>query len=650
MEREPPNRRPTSLKLNEQQKRNVRALQRQISRQSTSNFIDGGDNDDIVAELTKDELQLLEDVVDSFKSYNSASVEASGDEVDGVYTSKKIWKGGSVESYDAVTPEGDNFLNPARFYVHLTKEDVEALENVCIEMGEEEAFEKANKIAHHKGSHGSYSLLNGYGNKGPSYGLSVALTQQCEKIVVVKNTSTSAEPESFSNPKQDSFHLISNRRVSQNNQNNGFRSKLKHLPPKERFRQAVYLVINNPVKSPPRKMDEDFPEFWRKRGNVTWLSLAFTIGGIAAFFADTGTDLKVAIDHFTTGQDYWWGGFTLTLVFLPSVVTNVVSYFWYKEDSKRLKRPPEGGWKEVCWTHWFLVGVLQRYWRVLVKAYRIKRKKDTSFIHNKLLIAMELDSALLQMILAFTEDVPQLVLQMYILISRHIEKPLDTSGIQDLWTLISICLSFFSYSRAVVNYIKCLRDSKRHKGQLRWYGYLSMWLWRALMIMSRLLTLVFFATEFKLWFFVALGIHFIIVLCFLERHEVYFFPGNEFMQQFFRVVMSYIHLFCFFCLEGSRTYSWAVKYYILEFIEIVVFSILWFTNKTRFLPWQLEVAGFVVIYMFFAFGLLMMSMYYKFLHPRFNRPRFRLSVPKKSELADEDFGDNLSREKFELWI
>lgn len=354
MESEPPNRRPTSLKLNEQQKQNVRALKRQISRLSTSNFTDGGDNDDFVAELTKDELQLLEDVVHSFKTYNAASVEfeASGDEVDGVYTSKKTWKGWSVESYDAVTPEGDNFLNPARFYVHLTKEDVETLENVCIEMDEEEAFEKANKIAHHNGSHGSYSLLNGYGNKGPSYGLSVALTQQSEKIVVViKNTSTSAEPESLPNPKQNNFHLISNGRVSQNNQYNGFRSKLKHLPPKERFRQAVRS----------HKMDKDFPEFWRKRGNVTWLRLAFTIGGIAAFFADTGTDLKVAVDHFTTGQDYWWGGFTLLLVFLPSVVTNVVSYFWYKEDSKRYKRPPEGGWKEVCWTHCFLVGVLQRY-------------------------------------------------------------------------------------------------------------------------------------------------------------------------------------------------------------------------------------------------------------------------------------------------
>ena len=357
-----PNRRPTSLKLSEQQKQNVRALQRQISRLSTRNLTDGSNGDDFLAELSKDELQLLKDVVHSFKTYNSVSVEAGGDEVDGVHIAKKIWPGRSwsVESYNAATPEGDNFVNPARFYVRLTKEDVQALEHACIEMDEDEAVEKANNSAHLEGTHSSHSLLNGCGNKGQSYGLSVAITQQCEKIVVVKNTFTSAVHESFSNSEQDNFHLISNGRVSQNNHYNGFRSKLKHLPPKERFRQTVYLVINK-LRSRPRKMDNDFPEFWRMRGNVTWLSLALTIGGIAAFFADTGTDLKIAIDHFTTGQDYWWGSFTLMLVFLPSVITNLVSYFCYKEDSKRLKRPPESGWKAVCWTHCFLVGVLERY-------------------------------------------------------------------------------------------------------------------------------------------------------------------------------------------------------------------------------------------------------------------------------------------------
>ena len=266
---------------------------------------------------------------------------------------------------------------------------------------------------------------------------------------------------------------------------------------------------------------------------------------------------------------------------------------------------------------------------------------------------MNLDLALLQMILAFTEDAPQLVLQMYVLISRHYVEPLNATRIQDLWTILSICFSFISYSRAVVNYISCLRDSKRHKGQLRWYGYLSMWLWRAFMIISRILVLVFFATEFKMWFFLVLFVHFVIILVFLERHEVYFFPGTKWKQQFFRVVMSYIHLLCFFCLEGVRTYRWAVKYYVLTFIEILIFSLLWFTNSTRHLPWQIELAGFVVIYVFFSLGLLMMTVYYRFLHPRFNRARFSFAAPLKSELEDKDperGAGNISGENFELWI
>ena len=298
-----------------------------------------------------------------------------------------------------------------------------------------------------------------------------------------------------------------------------------------------------------------------------------------------------------------------------------------------------------------LIFRFHRNWRILVKSFRIKRKKDDRVVDHRLLIAMNLDAALLQMILAFTEDVPQLVLQLYVLVSRRYVDTLQATNVQDLWTILSICFSFISYSRAVVNYRSCLRDSKRHKGQLRWYGYLSMWLWRAFTIISRILVLVFFATEFKLWFFLALFIHFLIVLAFLSRHEVYFFPGQKLKQHFVRVLMSYIHLFCFFCLEGERTIRWAVKYYVLIFIEILIFSLLWFTNKTRLLPLKVEMAGFIVIYLFFSLGLIMMSIYYRFLHPRFKEVRLSLSAPSKAKLADPNEGtDESQKQIFELWI
>ncbi|EDO28567.1 predicted protein, partial [Nematostella vectensis] len=160
------------------------------------------------------------------------------------------------------------------------------------------------------------------------------------------------------------------------------------------------------------------------------------------------------------------------------------------------------------------------YLCMLVHTWCIVRKRFTSVHHYKLYIAMNLDTAMLQMILAFTEDAPQLVLQLYVLIRRRLVEKLVASSLRDLWTIASIIFSFLSYSRAVVNYIKCLRDSKKNKGRLKWYGYIAMWFWRAFMIISRILTLVFFATEFKLYFFLVMTLHALFVFAYVEILEI----------------------------------------------------------------------------------------------------------------------------------
>ena len=201
----------------------------------------------------------------------------------------------------------------------------------------------------------NYLPLNHYDNKYKNYGFSVALTQQSEKVIVTKNTTLlGAIPEEYSN--QNIFNLTDG---SVSKYKTSYTGKLRNLPPRDRFRQAVYLVINN-LKMRPRKMDKDFSELWRKRGKATWLTICFSVAAIVAFFADIGTDLKVAADHFTKGNNYWWGSFTLLLVFVPSVITNLVSFFWYKEDDKELERPPKSGWKVVSVTHLFLIGLVER--------------------------------------------------------------------------------------------------------------------------------------------------------------------------------------------------------------------------------------------------------------------------------------------------
>lgn len=343
-------RRQVGLKLNEQQKQTVRALRRQISSNSTgSSTTESGDH--LVAKLSAEELSLLRNVVQTFRSYR-ADLEPIPDEFDG-RTVPKNW---SEKSYLPASPEDGTFVNPGRFYVRFTREDVRDLEEVCMELDGEEEAEVITNTYSYRNFDDNSSSLSGYENKYRNYGFSVALTRQNERInliAVAENTTVEAIPEHFT--KKNNFSAI-------NGSVYRYRGKLKYLPPRERFKQAVYLVINNLRMRPrsPRKMDKDFSALWRKRGNATWLSIFFTIVAIAAFFADIGTDLKVAADHFSKGHNYWWGGFTLLLVFIPSAVTNMVSFLWYKEDEKMTTRQPKSGWKIVYVTHFFLVGMVER--------------------------------------------------------------------------------------------------------------------------------------------------------------------------------------------------------------------------------------------------------------------------------------------------
>ena len=297
----------------------------------------------------------------------------------------------------------------------------------------------------------------------------------------------------------------------------------------------------------------------------------------------------------------------------------------------------------------------QRYWQILRQSLKVRRKqkKRNQVVDYKILIAINLDMSLLQMILAFTEDAPQLVLQLYVLIRRRYLEDFEAASLRDLWTIISICFSFFSYSRAVVNYTSWLRTSKRHKGQLRWYGFLSMWLWRSLMFVSRVLALVFFATEFKLWFFVVLATHSVIILAFLGRQEIYFFIGHKWSQFFFRLIIAYIHVFCFFSLDGIHTIKWAIIYYAMTFIENCIFSLLWYTNEHSLLPHTMELSGLVAMYALFFLSIGMMVIYYKVLHPKFKHPSLKWpNVHFKDDKEDEsgEFPRNESATTFELWI
>ena len=343
MDEQNPKRKRSSLNLDDKQKQAVQALRRQLSTHSTSSS-----TTDYVAALTEEEVLLLRKVVQTLTTF-SADSDSIRDDVDG----RGVDRNWSVESFLSSSRGSTTSVKPTWFYVRVKKEEVEAVEQVCLELDDEELnIQPVNNGYGHVHSKNSSLNVGGHDYKH-YYGYSVAVVQQnlsSERLIPITadETVTEALPE-------DEIKFLSNERPKKA----GHASKLRHLPPRKRFKQAVYLVMDN-LKMRPRERHKDyFSAQWRKRGNATWLDVFFLIVAIGTFLADIGTDLKVAADHYTAGNN-WWASFTLTLVLLPLVVTNLMSFLWHKEDKLEQMRPQQSGWKTVAITHLLLVGLVER--------------------------------------------------------------------------------------------------------------------------------------------------------------------------------------------------------------------------------------------------------------------------------------------------
>ena len=331
MDKKHPKRLQSRLKLEKKQKPTVQALRRQLSTHTTSTSTTG---EDCAAKLTGQEVLLFRKVVQTL-----TTLKADSDSIRDRVDDRGVDKNQSVESIFSSTRGNINYDTPARFCVRIKKEELTTVEQVCLELNDEDL--KKNPVTNgyeQLQMNSKHSSLNEYDHDYKAdYGYSVAVTQQnlsSERPIEVVTNETMTGALTEDKPSAESAHEP------------GDTNQLS-------FRGAVFLV-----------MDRDLSERWRKRGNATWFGVFFSIVAMGAFFADIVTDLKVAADHYTAGSN-WWASFTLTLVLLPSVVTNLVSFFWHKEDEQihvdeQNGERPHSGWKTVPITHLLLGGLLER--------------------------------------------------------------------------------------------------------------------------------------------------------------------------------------------------------------------------------------------------------------------------------------------------
>ena len=173
-----------------------------------------------------------------------------------------------------------------------------------------------------------------------------------------------------------------------------------------------------------------------------------------------------------------------------------------------------------------------------------------------------------------------------------------------------------------------MADTESH--QLNWcsLGSLLYFLWRLFMLTSRILALAVFASYFTRFVFVIVGIHFAASYVLLWRQECEYFEGEPIKQKVFRFAIAYVHIFCFFPLEGKNTRKWGYPFYILTFIENSLMVLLWNFLTTYGLKFR--IAMLTTEWATFAIGIVSLILFYRCFHPSLNTD--------ETKSDDVDFG------------
>ena len=231
----------------------------------------------------------------------------------------------------------------------------------------------------------------------------------------------------------------------------------------------------------------------------------------------------------------------------------------------------------------------------------------------------------------------QVALQLYILFQKG---TMDWTSFADLLVAINIIKSLTLFAFSLLSFCRFLRLGNEQSQLLELFSLASVFhfSWRLFMLVSRVLALVLFASNFKHFVFVVVGIHLLFSYFLLRGQEDNYFDEGSLRDILFRFAFSCINVFCFFPLEGERTRNWGIPYYLVTFIENSIMVLLWYFLSDFD-------KGFKMIMLItewgaFLLGLVSVLLYYGVFHPS-------LKARKKKEKADVVDAQNISSAQFE---
>uniref|UniRef100_S4R816 XK-related protein n=1 Tax=Petromyzon marinus TaxID=7757 RepID=S4R816_PETMA len=179
---------------------------------------------------------------------------------------------------------------------------------------------------------------------------------------------------------------------------------------------------------------------------------------------------------------------------------------------------------------------------------------------------------------------------------------------------ISTAVSLLSLSWVLAAYHKALRDSRDDCNRMSYKGAMLQIFWRALTILSRVLSFALFASIFQVYFGIFVAVHWCVMTFWVIYGETDFCT-SKWEEVLFNMVVGIVYIFCWFNVKESRSQRRMAVYYLLVSTENFALTLLWYFNRDRAATEAFAVPALCAVFASFFLGTLFMLLYYGFLHP-----------------------------------
>ncbi|XP_076082157.1 XK-related protein 6-like isoform X2 [Mytilus galloprovincialis] len=357
---------------------------------------------------------------------------------------------------------------------------------------------------------------------------------------------------------------------------------------------------------------EEYPFLFRG------IDLIATVLSTVFYLYDVVSDVILAEEYYRL-QRWISFGFTASLIFFPHLIMNMINISWYYRDymAEKNNGNTTKGWKwfvRVVLSLPFMLGPIVRnveyiYYGCKSRSASLSDGRRNYFYKN--VLYEDVDAAMLRMFEAFLESAPQLVLQIYIILT-------ETQNDNLLMQIVRVAAMFGSWvgvSWTLVSYHKALRASHNIKEQgLSFCGVIFYYIWRACEVAPRTIVLALFAAQFRIQMLIAIGIHWITMTIWLGCQKQEMMNKNSRDKWIFNIVFGYVLIFCFQNVQEGQTRYRAMFYYFVTFSENIIMLILWAYFTQHKSEWfYLAAIGTVTSLM--VIQIIIQLLYYRLIHP-----------------------------------